>query len=107
MKTFRQQYEELESRLSTAYSALKENKKEFKFLSDEDIENGDFDECFEVRNDITGNTYDVHIIKVDVNGIKIVESEDNSKIYYIGFKDLATITDRINLIEMMQIMLVK
>jgi hypothetical protein len=103
MKTIRKRYEELETELSNTYFTLKENKEGYVFLTEEDIENGDFDDYFEVRNDITGNTYDVHIIKVDVNGIKIVESEDNSKIYYIGFEDLATIIDRINLIELMQL----
>jgi hypothetical protein len=103
MKTIRERYEELETELSKTYLALKKDKKEFIFLSDEDIENGDFDDYFEVRNDITGNTYDVHIIKVDENGIEIVESDDNDKRYYIGFKDLSSIEDRINLIVNMQL----
>jgi hypothetical protein len=102
MKTIRGKYEELEKELSNTYSALKKDKEEFIFLSDEDIENGDFDEYFEVRNDITGNVFDAHIIQVNEKGIEIVELDDNNERYYISFQDLATIEDRINLIENMQ-----
>jgi hypothetical protein len=102
MNSIRGKYEELESELSNTYSALKKDKKEFKFLSDEDIEIGDFDEYFEVRSDITGNVFDAHIIQVNENGIEIVELDDNNQRYYIGFQDLATIEDRLYLIENMQ-----
>lgn len=103
MKTFREKYNEIETELSNTYSELIKNKVgEFIFLSDEDVENGDYEEYFEVRNDITGNTYDVHIIQVDEHGVKVVESEDDTKIYYIKFSDLADVQDRINLIENMQ-----
>lgn len=102
MKTFREKYNNLETELSNTYSELLQEKKEFIFLSDEDIENGDYEEYFEVRNDITGNTFDVHIIQVDEYGVKVVESEDDTKVYYVKFSDLADVQDRINLIENMQ-----
>jgi hypothetical protein len=102
MKKIRERYEELERELSNTYSALKEDKKEFIFLSDEDIENGDYEQYYEVRNDITGNVFDVYIVQVNENGIEIVEMEDDNERYYIGFQDLATIEDRIYLIENMQ-----
>jgi hypothetical protein len=101
MKPIRQRYNELDVELNSTYSELKKDKKEFIFLTEEDIENGDFDDYFEVRNDITGNVFDVHIIKVDENGIEIVESDDSDKRYYIGFYDLSSIEYRINLIELM------
>ena len=103
MKTFREKYNDLETELFTTYLNLKDTKKEFKFLSDEDLEEGDFSECFEVIDDFTGNIFDAHIIQVDEYGIKIVESNDNNSIRYICFKDLANILERINLIEMMQL----
>ena len=103
MKTFRENYNDLETELDTTYLNLKDTKKEFKFLSDEDLEEGDFSELFDARNDITGNTFEVHIIQVDEFGIKIVESNDYNSIRYIGFNDLASVLDRINLIEMMQL----
>jgi hypothetical protein len=102
MQVFRQRHEDLEADLSKAYSKLLEDKKEFIFLTEEDILNGDYDEYFEVRSDITGSTYDVHIVRVDEEGIEVVEAEDDSKRYYVGFSDLSEIQDRINLIENMQ-----
>lgn len=104
MKTFRERYEELEGELFKAYSELKESKKEFIFLTDEDIENGDCEDYFEVIDDFTGNIFDAHIIQVDEHGIKVVKSEDDNQRYYIGFKDLASVLDRINLNEMMQLL---
>jgi hypothetical protein len=102
MKTIRQRYEELEIELSNTYSALKKDKEEFIFLTEEDIENGDFDDYFEVRNDNTGGTHYVHIIKVNKNGIEVLNSEDSTQRYYIGFRDLSDIQDKIYLIEKMQ-----
>lgn len=101
MNTIRQKYQALEDELNSTYSALKEDKKEFIFLMEEDIENKDFHEYFEVRG--RHGIFDVHIIKVDENGIKIVESDDDNQRYYIGFRDLSDIQDRINLIELMQL----
>ena len=102
MELARQRYEDLELDLRKAYSRLLNDKKEFIFLTEEDILNGDYDEYFEVRNDYTGNIYDVHIVRIDEEGIEVVEAEDDSKRYYIGFDDLSEIQDRINLIENMQ-----
>ncbi len=102
MKTIRERYEELETELSNTYSELIKDKKEFIFLSDEDIKNGDYEQYYEVRNDITGNVFDVYIVQVNENGIEIVEMEDDNQRYYIGFQDLNNIVDRINLIENMQ-----
>jgi hypothetical protein len=102
METIRERYEKLETEISKAYSKLLDDKKEFIFLTEEDIENGDYDEYFQVRSDHTGSIYDVHIVRVDEEGIEIVEAEDDTNRYYVSFENLADIQDKINLIENMQ-----
>jgi hypothetical protein len=102
MNTFLDRYYKLEEDISGAYSELLKNRKEFIFLTEEDIENGDYDEYFQVRSDHTGSVYDVHIVRVDEEGVEIVESEDDYNRYYVSFENLADIQDKINLIENMQ-----
>jgi hypothetical protein len=102
MNTFLDRYYKLEEDISSAYSELLKNRKEFIFLTEEDIENGDYENYFEARSQDNGNVYDIHIIKVDGIGIEVIEAEDDTKRYYVSFEDLADIQDRVVLIEIMQ-----
>jgi hypothetical protein len=101
MKTFSERIYELEREVSDTYKELKKDK-EFIFLSEDEIEEGNYGDYFEVRNHNNGSVYDVQIIRVDSKGIAVVEAEDDSERYYIGFHDLSSIEDRINLVENMQ-----
>lgn len=98
---FRQQLAELESEVLNAISVIRNNFGTFVFLSAEDIENEECDEYFEMRNDITGNVFDVHIVSVSDKGIKVVEANDSTQFHTIGVNDLASIQDKINLYEML------
>jgi hypothetical protein len=101
MKTFSERIYELEREVSDTYKELKKDR-EFVLLSEEDIAEGDYGDYFEVRNHNNGNVYDVQIVRIDSKGIEIIEAEDDSERYYIGFHDLSSIEDRINLVENMQ-----
>src|SRR5690606_7907997 len=98
---FRRQLANLESEVLNAISDIRNNFGTFIFLSAEDIENGECDEYFEMRNDITGNVFDVHIVSVSDKGIKVVDANDSTQFYTIGVNDLASIEDKINLYEML------
>ena len=98
---FRQRLANLESEILNAISDIRNNYGTFTFLTAEDIENGDCEEYFEMRNDITGNVFDVHIVSVSDKGIKVVEANDSTQFHTIRVSDLASIQDKINLYEML------
>ena len=98
---FRQRLANLESEILNAISDIRNNYGTFTFLTAEDIENGDCEEYFEMRNDITGNVFDVHIVSVSDEGIKVVEANDLTRFHTIEVSDLASIQDKINLYEML------
>ena len=98
---FRQQLKNLESEVLNAISDIRNNFGTFVFLSAEDIENGECEEYFEMRNNITGNVFDVHIVSVSDEGIKVVEANDLTQFHTIGVNDLSSIHDKINLYEML------
>ena len=97
----RKKHDALDLEVADAFSELLKEKNEFVFLDDDAVENGEFDETQEYRNEITGNVIDIHIIKVNEFGIYVVDGEDNTKFHTIRLSDLADIRDRINLVEMM------
>lgn len=103
MTNYRQQLANLESEVLNAISDIRNNFGTFIFLSAEDVENGECDEYFEMRNDITGNVFDVHIISVSDKGIKVVEANDSTRFHTIGVNDFATIEDKINLYEILML----
>lgn len=98
---FRQQLANLESEVLNAILDIRNNFGTFIFLSTEDIESGECDEYFEIRNDITGDVFDVHIVSVSDKGIKVVEANDSTQFHTIRVSDLASIQDKINLYEML------
>ena len=55
-----------------------------------------------MRNDITGNVFDVHPLKVNHNGILVVEADGSFVRHLIKLSDLSNIHDRINLCELME-----
>jgi hypothetical protein len=101
MNDFRKRLVELNTEVSDRYTELKKLKSEYIFLTEEEIENGEFDMYFEVRNS-NGYTYDAFIVKVNEKGIEIIESEDDDRRYYISLMDLADVSDRIALVDLME-----
>lgn len=101
--TLRQEFDELERKLSTEFSTLIHGQDEIVLHSEEDIENGDLpDDYFDYRNDVTGNVIEIHILKITPDGIHCIEAQDNTKKHNIRFSDLATTYDRVNLCEVIE-----
>lgn len=102
----REKYNALYRDVCQKYSELRSLKKEFVFISDEDIMSEEFnDEYFDVRNDQTGGTFEVFISKVDEEGIHIIGTDDPRQRQTIGLNDLSSLLDMLSLIELMEIWL--
>ena len=98
---YRQQLELLKKEVLNSILDIRKNFSTITFLTDEEIENGECDDYLEVRNDITGNVFDVHLVSISPEGIKVVEADDTTRFHTIGVHDFATIEDKINLYEML------
>ena len=104
----------LELQAANVFSDLLKNNKQYNFLleierdcqgSDEEIldelkQNGTVEHLplVEVRNDITGNVFDVYVTKVTGNGIHTIEMEDYMSNTY-KFSDLCSLDDRLILLN--------
>lgn len=97
---FRKQLDELQSQISNAIWDIRKANSKIVFITKDELFDDDFEaEYYEMRNDITGNIFDVHVLSVDENGIHVVEAEDKDRFYTIGIHDLADTRDMINLYE--------
>ena len=67
-----------------------------------DLEHDTPDDYLEVRNDITGNVFDVHPLKVTKDGILVVEADGSFTRHLIKFSDLNSVQAKINLLELME-----
>ena len=92
----------LEVEVSRYFSELLEEQEEFIIFAEEDLENDAPDDYLEVRNDMTGNVFDVHPLKVTKEGILVVESDGSFVRHLIRIHDLSSVQDRINLCELME-----
>jgi hypothetical protein len=99
---FKNDLTKLETDVANHFSELIKNHKEFIIFDEVDLEDDTPDDYLEMRNDITGDVFDVHPLKVNNSGILVVEAEETSKMHLIRFSDLSSINDRINLIELME-----
>jgi hypothetical protein len=102
MKHLVKKLEELEFEVATAFSSMLRLKPKFVFLSEDDIDNCEFDEEFDYINNITGNCIGIHIISVDEFGIHCCDADDSSKRRTIKFSDLASISYQIRLCQLME-----
>ena len=112
--------EELEMDIFNKFNALIEEHNDFNFLdglmAEYEIEPQDGmtniqvceEHCvmndlsiFEIRNDITGNVFDVQVISVDKTGIYVVEYEDTTQQHVIRLSDLNSVEYRIQLLTEM------
>ena len=112
--------EELEMDIFNKFNALIEEHNDFNFLdglmAEYEIEPQDGmtniqlceEHCvmndlsiFEIRNDITGNVFDVQVISVDKTGIYVVEYEETTQQHVIRLSDLNSVEYRIQLLTEM------
>ena len=57
--------------------AIRNNLKEAViFLTDEQIEEWEFEECLDARNDKTGGTYEIHLVSISKKEIKVIRTEE-------------------------------
>lgn len=101
----RERYNLLVEDINNEFNLLR-NQKRYEFFTGEDFEYEDAEDwlhdVYEVRNDMTGGVYEAYVLSVDGDGIHIAEFEDHDNQYCIGFNDLASILDKIGLIEEMR-----
>jgi hypothetical protein len=112
--------EELEMDISNKFNALIEEHNDFNFLdalmTEYEIEPQDvmtnIQLCeehsvmndlpiYEMRNDITGNVFDVQVISVDKTGIYVSEYEDSTQQHVIRLSELISVEYRIQLLTEM------
>lgn len=104
MKTenFRKELAQLETKIANYLTELRDKNKEIVLFDKNELENDTPDTYFEMRNDITGNVFDVFVLEITDKGILVVESDDTEKFHTIGLFDFSSTTDRINLIELIE-----
>ena len=101
-KTFNNDLDNLESEVANYFSELLNQQKEFIIFSEEDLEHDTPDDYLECRNDITGNVFDVHPLKVNHEGILVVEADGSFVRHLLRLSDLSSIQDRITICELME-----
>jgi hypothetical protein len=119
MKKYKERLGELTIDVANKFNDLIEEHKEFDFAlaiaeEDGDMTNEETIEDYleerdlfislptiECRNDISGNVFDVHVMKVNERGIYCVELEDTSRTHILKFSDIAGIYDQITLLTEM------
>ena len=101
-KHFNNDLDLLETQVAIYFSELLQNIDEVIIFDETDLENDTPDDYLEMRNDITGNVFDVHPLKVTKNGILVIETDGGDTKHLIRLADLSSIQDRINLIELIE-----
>lgn len=94
--------DDLERDTAMVFSQLLEEQEEFIIFSEEDLEHDSPDDYLEVRNDITGNVFDIHPLKVTRQGILGVTTDGEFVRHLCLLSDLSSTQDRINLCELME-----
>ena len=97
-----QDLDNLERDTAMLFSQLLEQQEEFIIFAEEDLEQDSPDDYLEMRNDITGNVFDVHPLKVTKRGIEVIETDGGDRRHIIRLSDLSSIEDRLNLCELME-----
>ncbi len=101
-KNFNKELEQLEMQVYHYFNELLEKQDEVVIFEEVDLEHDTPDDYLEMRNDITGNVFDVHPLKVSKNGILVVEADGSFVRHLIRLSDLSSTQDRINLCKLME-----
>jgi hypothetical protein len=101
-KNLNKDLEQLEKQVYNYFSELLEKQGEIVIFDELDLEHETPDDYLEMRNDITGNVFDVHPLKVSNNGILVVEADGSFRRHLIKLSDLSSTQDKITLIELME-----
>ena len=93
---------QLEIQVYHYFNELLEKQDEIVIFDECDLEHDTPDDYLEMRNDITGNVFDVHPLKVTQNGILVIEADGSFTRHLIKLSDLSSTQDKITLIELME-----
>jgi len=101
-KNFNNDLDLLETQVNHYFNELLEKQGEIVIFDESDLEYDTPDDYLEMRNDITGNVFDVHPLKVSQNGILVIEADGSFVRHLIKLQDLGSIQDKINLVGLME-----
>ena len=93
---------QLETKVYHYFNELLEKQEEIVIFDECDLEHDTPDDYLEMRNDITGNVFDVHPLKVSKDGILVIEADGSFVRHLIKLQDLGSTQDKITLIELME-----
>jgi hypothetical protein len=101
-KNLNKDLEILEKQVYNYFTELLEKQEEIVIFDECDLEYETPDDYLEMRNDITGNVFDVHPLKVNQNGILVVEADGSFRRHLIRLSDLPSTQDKIALLQLME-----
>ena len=101
-KNLNKDLEQLEKQVYNHFSELLEKQGEIVIFDELDLEHETPDDYLEMRNDITGNVFDVHPLKVTQNGILVIEADGSFTRHLIKLHDLSSTQDKITLVGLME-----
>jgi len=112
MKTLRQQHEDLDGQINADYRELidkLENVTLVVYDINDESEYDDFSDCETISYvNRSGDNIDAKVLEISKeNGIYVAKDEDDSKRFWIGLNDLASLYDKITIVELLQISLTK
>ena len=101
-KNLNNDLDQLETQVYHYFNELLEKQEEIVIFDECDLEHDTPDDYLEMRNDITGNVFDIHPLKVTKNGILVVEADGSFVRHLIKLQDLGSVQDKINLLGLME-----
>ena len=101
-KNLNKELDQLETQVYHYFNELLDKLDEIVIFDECDLEHDTPDDYLEMRNDITGNVFDVHPLKVSQNGILVIEADGSFVRHLIKLQDLGSIQDKINLVGLME-----
>jgi hypothetical protein len=91
----------LKTHIQMTFEEMLYKQDEFIIFDELDLATDTPDDYLEMRNEISGNVFDVHPLKVSKEGIEVVEADGSFTKHTIKIWDLS-IEDRINLLQLME-----
>ena len=97
MTNYRQQLNTLRDNLMVEVRTIRDGLKEpIVFLTAEQIEDCEYEECLDARDDNSGGTYEIALVSISKDSIEVLKTEDRT-CKEISLWDLASIEDMISL----------
>jgi hypothetical protein len=102
MQTLRQQHESLESQTAQRFSELLKEREQGLVIVSED-ENYDDCEMVDVYDEVNGSTYSIYVVGITKGGmIEGIDVNDEVRRDEYRLSDLASLLDRINIVEILE-----